>query len=455
MGLSVSSCRKEEHPSKEAATGGLTRDELADAIESYVAQEAASHGGYFTVFDETVGKELKLKLDKVHRQRLSRVGEDLYFSCADFKTDGGKIYDLDVFMQGSEKADLTFTEFMIPARRKLSIRRNILQSIHLNIRNNLRLLLDSSEVCEHARRVEITYEFTISDIKEGWQDMRAWVPLPLSNYQQKLEEFEIAGEQAYEIVKEDEYGNQFLLLDLGKGALSGGGEVAVTIKFRVIRYAANPLEEPGSSSGRPVSDGNLGRYLIADSMVPIDGIIAEEAHAAAGGFQNPLEQARRLYDHIAGSLSYDKSGTGWGRGDAIYACTIRKGNCTDFHSLFIGEARALGIPSRFIMGLPIPEDKKKGNISGYHCWGEFYLTEKGWLPVDAAEANKFPAKKELLFGRLDEHRVAFTVGRDIKLPGSSVESINYSIYPHVEVDGQPYESVETRFSFKDYRDKHK
>ncbi|MHC4114332.1 MAG: hypothetical protein ACYSSL_03285 [Planctomycetota bacterium] len=113
MGLSVSSCRKEEHPSKEAATGGLTRDELADAIESYVAQEAASHGGYFTVFDETVGKELKLKLDKVHRQRLSRVGEDLYFSCADFKTDGGKIYDLDVFMQGSEKADLTFTEFMI------------------------------------------------------------------------------------------------------------------------------------------------------------------------------------------------------------------------------------------------------------------------------------------------------------------------------------------------------
>ncbi|KKK65894.1 hypothetical protein LCGC14_2969540, partial [marine sediment metagenome] len=69
--------------------------------------------GYFVAFDEKVGKELKLTLDKVHRKRLSKVGEDLYFACADFKTPGGRIYDLDVFMKGADKDNLTFSKFSI------------------------------------------------------------------------------------------------------------------------------------------------------------------------------------------------------------------------------------------------------------------------------------------------------------------------------------------------------
>ncbi len=150
-------------------------------------------------------------------------------------------------------------------------------------------------------------------------------------------------------------------------------------------------------------------------------------------------------------MTYDKSGVGWGRGDAVYACEVRKGNCTDFHSLFIGQARALKIPARFIMGLPLPPDKKKGKIDGYHCWSEFYIPDKGWLPIDASEASRFPEKKELLFGGLDQHRVAFTIGRDIKLPRSAARPLNYAIFPHVEIDGLVHPYVETTFSFRDYR----
>ena len=37
-------------------------------------------------------------------------------------------------------------------------------------------------------------------------------------------------------------------------------------------------------------------------------------------------------------MRYDKSGTGWGHGDVLYACDAKKGNCTAFHSLFIAMA---------------------------------------------------------------------------------------------------------------------
>ncbi len=102
-----------EHPKESATTAAITKDELGDAIEAYVQKESASHGGYFVAYDEEAGNELKLTLDKVHRKRLSKVGKDLYFACADFKTPEGKVYDLDVFMTGAAKDNLTFSKFSI------------------------------------------------------------------------------------------------------------------------------------------------------------------------------------------------------------------------------------------------------------------------------------------------------------------------------------------------------
>ncbi len=231
-------------------------------------------------------------------------------------------------------------------------------------------------------------------------------------------------------------------------ALLGTNTLDITVNFDVTRYAIGRLHK--HSPAEQVSNDLLARHLAPNRLIPIEGKIAQEARAVAGHLQNPLKQIRSIYDHIVDTLTYDKSGIGWGRGDALYACNIRKGNCTDFHSLFIGQARALGIPVRFIMGLPLPEGKTEGFISGYHCWAEFYLPERGWLPIDASEASKFPQKKEMFFGGLDEHRVAFTLGRDIKLPNSKAEPLNYVIYPHVEINGKTHKDVRTNFYFRNY-----
>jgi transglutaminase superfamily protein len=47
---------------------------------------------------------------------------------------------------------------------------------------------------------------------------------------------------------------------------------------------------------------------------------------------SPYQQARVIYEYVTSVMKYDKTGKGWGRGDAVYACDIRRGNCTDFHS---------------------------------------------------------------------------------------------------------------------------
>jgi hypothetical protein len=289
---------------------------------------------------------------------------------------------------------------------------------------------------ETVRSGELEYRFVVRDLPPNARAVAAYVPVPPSNSRQTLAGYRVEADYPYRELLEGEYGNRYLRFDLS-GATQ---EVSIALVYRVKRWVATAAPAAGE---RPA------RFLAADRLVPVDGKIAEEARRVAGEVRDPLQRARRLYDHIVATVRYDKSGRGWGRGDAEYACDARAGNCTDFHSLFIGEARSLGIPARFIMGVPLPEEKSDGVIAGYHCWAEFFVAGVGWLPVDASEASKFPDKKDALFGRLDANRIEFTAGRDIVLPGSQTGPVNYSIYPHVEVDGAVHDNVETKFSFRE------
>jgi transglutaminase-like putative cysteine protease len=163
-----------------------------------------------------------------------------------------------------------------------------------------------------------------------------------------------------------------------------------------------------------------------------------------------MQKARAIYDYVLANMKYDKSGTGWGRGDTMWACDAKRGNCTDFHSLFISMARSQEIPSRFEIGFPIPAGKHDGEIPGYHCWAEFYANSKGWVPVDISEAWKDQARREYFFGAYDVNRVQFTMGRDLVLsPAQAGEPLNYFVYPYVELSGKKYENVSNRFSFAD------
>src|SRR5262249_24753934 len=148
----------------------------------------------------------------------------------------------------------------------------------------------------------------------------------------------------------------------------------------------------------------------------------------------PLDKARRIYDYLIDTMRYDRDAPESGRGDAVWASRSKHGNCADFHSLFIGMARAAGIPARFEIGFSLPENARAGAIADYDCWAQFYVKGIGWIPADASEGSKNKDKRDYYFGATDPSRVMFTMGRDIRLkPAQKGDPLNYFVYPYAEL----------------------
>lgn len=104
--------KKSEHP-QDKKQAGLTKADLGAAIRTWTEKEAARNDGWLKVEDPVQRKTLELKLEKVHDDRLSQVGPDVYFACADFVEKDGTKYDIDVFMRGKTKDDLQNTEVSV------------------------------------------------------------------------------------------------------------------------------------------------------------------------------------------------------------------------------------------------------------------------------------------------------------------------------------------------------
>jgi transglutaminase-like putative cysteine protease len=296
-----------------------------------------------------------------------------------------------------------------------------------------------------ARRVVLTYALRVEPPPGGARRAVAWLPLPADSGPQTLHGWRLREPWPVEVVADQTYGNRFLRVRLERAPGAGGSALELTADFTVSRRPFSAWSEPAIA----LRGEDLGRYLRPDRLVPTACVVAAEAWRVAGPVADPLARARRLYAHIVDTLAYDKSGTGWGRGDAVYACEVRRGNCTDFHSLFVGEARALGIPARFVMGVPLPPAGAEARIPGYHCWAEFHLAGRGWIPIDASAAHRRPSARDFYFGSLDADRVALTVGRDLDLPGAARRGLNFVAGPHVELDGAAPGAVATDLHVRD------
>ena len=104
-----------EHPSEHPSTKKkpkLTISDLTISIENYIQNDMNLKGGFF-VYDKNKEEILTLTLTKIHKERLSNIGGDTYFACADFSASNGNIYDLDIFMTGKSQSNLVVTEINV------------------------------------------------------------------------------------------------------------------------------------------------------------------------------------------------------------------------------------------------------------------------------------------------------------------------------------------------------
>lgn len=73
--------------------------DLERAIKADVARRSKPAQGVFKLADPVLGTTWDLKLDKVHRERLTKISPDTYFACVDMKDPEGRVIDVDFFLK--------------------------------------------------------------------------------------------------------------------------------------------------------------------------------------------------------------------------------------------------------------------------------------------------------------------------------------------------------------------
>ncbi len=307
------------------------------------------------------------------------------------------------------------------------------------------LLLPLATFAQQARHFTFQYAFTLRNLQLGHK-LEIWFPQAHSDQFQRVEIVSVRGDLPLKRTHESKYFNSIFYAASNKVVRD---EYRFDVEYDVVRHERITL--PRGSLQRllvKASTKEANEYLLADKLVPVTGKLADIAAKQVEGHSGTLDRARALYEYVFRTMHYDKSGIGWGRGDAEWACESKHGNCTDFHSVFISMARSQHIPARFEIGFPLPANKNAGDIPGYHCWAEFYDVENGWVPVDISEAWKDRSKKDYFFGAHDANRLQFSIGRDLVLnPPQAGGPLNYFAYPYAEVDGKQWQNISTHFSF--------
>jgi transglutaminase-like putative cysteine protease len=142
------------------------------------------------------------------------------------------------------------------------------------------------------------------------------------------------------------------------------------------------------------------------------------------------------------------------------------GKCADLNALYVGLARAVGLPARDVYGIRVaPSDKgykslgtSSSNVTkAQHCRAEVHLSGFGWVPVDPADVRKvvleeppgnLPISDEKvenararLFGSWEMNWIAYNYAPDVVLPGSGSRPLGFFMYPHAETADGPLDSL--------------
>ena len=292
------------------------------------------------------------------------------------------------------------------------------------------------------RTFEITSKIDLKGISSEAERLELWIPLPLESPYQEIQRITIESPHVYSIHREEKHGNRMAYFEISKPAES----IEITTRFLVKRIE-NVQGSHGSSMSEPWE-----WTLQPANLIPMSPVVREIALNVVDPADPPMERAHALYRHTLSHMSYDKSGEGWGKGDFQYACDIRKGNCTDFHSYFIGLCRNIDIPAYFEIGYSLPRKKAEGEVAGYHCWA-YFSDGSRWIPVDISEADKDPKAIDYFFGHHDINRISLSRGRDLTLsPPQKGGPLNYFVFPYAEVDGREHDDIGLIRTFKEPTD---
>ena len=246
------------------------------------------------------------------------------------------------------------------------------------------------------------------------------------------------------------------------GTYPAGVDPVLTVNSRVsLRDFTVDLSRPEHAH---VSRAEQHYYLQPTKFIPTDGIVRDTAEKATKGATTDVDKARAIYEWIVDNTFRDPKVRGCGRGDIRFMLESGDlgGKCADLNALFVGMARAVGVPARDVYGLRVAKSElgyaslglaSDKATKAQHCRAEVYLENHGWVPVDPADVRKVvleePPKnlklsdekvsqaRTRLFGSWEMNWMAYNHAHDVPLPGSKLSPLVFFMYPQAETaDGR-------------------
>ena len=177
-----------------------------------------------------------------------------------------------------------------------------------------------------------------------------------------------------------------------------GAKPVLTLTSRIAtKNIAVDVSSPGVGAGE--NRAALQHCLQPTHLLPTDGIVKETADQITAGAKTDVDKARAIYEWIVENTFRDPKTLGCGLGDIRFLLKSKNlgGKCADLNALYVGLARASGLPARDAYGIRVAKSelgyKSLGaateNVSkAQHCRAEVYLNGHGWVPVDPADVRK-------------------------------------------------------------------
>jgi transglutaminase-like putative cysteine protease len=354
----------------------------------------------------------------------------------------------------------------------------VLEGAHMNRRDFLRSasIVSAYAVIPESRNLFArnataaswrTFEITTrAEVLEPSGPTRIWLPAALINptpFQKTLANQFTADGGTAKLVE-----NGLDSLGIVAAEFPAGVKPVLTLTSRVttIDYAVD-----FSAAGHvPKEDSaELAHFLRPTKLLPTDGIVKTKATEITRGAKTDVEKARAIYEWIVESTFRNPKTRGCGTGDIRFMLESGDlgGKCADLNALYVGLARASGLPARDVYGIRAAKSnlgyKSLGTSSetitkSQHCRAEVYLGSYGWVPVDPADVRKVvleepPGNRPLnddmvkaargrLFGSWEMNWVAYNFAHDVSLTGSSEAPVGYLMYPHAQTKDGPIDSLD-------------
>jgi transglutaminase-like putative cysteine protease len=287
---------------------------------------------------------------------------------------------------------------------------------------------------------------------------QAWIPVPSMNeadwFKTLDNKWTTNGKAS--LARDPKYGAAMIHVEWPASTIQPTVEVTSRVS---TRDRAIDLAKPGKAAELSTSERKLNTG--ATQLIPIDGIVkaTSDKIVAGAAAASDVEKVRAIYEWIVDNTYRDAKVRGCGVGDI--ASLLKSGNlggkCADLNALFVGLARAQGIPAREIYGIRVAPSafgyKSLGANSAtiskaQHCRAEVHLAGFGWVPMDPADVrkvvleeppgnlpigdDKVVAARKALFGAWETNWLAYNFAHDVELPGATSGEIAFLMYPQAE-----------------------